>query len=105
MSNRTRWRERVRAWRASGESAADYCDRAGLNPRTLNWWASKLEAEAKSPVPAPARAAATFVELAPIELPRSRGFELEVASVVVRVPTDFEGDALRRLLDALEARQ
>jgi hypothetical protein len=105
VSNRTRWREHVRAWRASGESAANYCDHAGLNPRTLSWWAWKLGAEAKSAPPAPARQTATFVELAPIELSRSHGFEIEVGSVVVRVPADFETDALRRLLDALETRR
>jgi hypothetical protein len=47
--------------------------------------------------------ATTFVELAPVELPSH--FELELGSVLVRVPSDFESDALGRLLDTLEARR
>ena len=105
MSARAKWREHVRAWRASGETAVDYCDRAGLNPRTLRWWAWKLGSEVKSTTPAPTGEAATFVELAPVELATGSGFELEVGSVLVRVPSDFEGPALGRLLDTLEARR
>jgi hypothetical protein len=105
VSTRAKWREHVRAWRASGQSAAEYCRRAGLNPHTLSWWAWKLGRDDKSAPPDRAVKPPTFVELAAIELPSSSRFELEVASVVVRVPFDFQDDALRRLLDTLEARQ
>lgn len=106
MSTREKWRDHVRAWRTSGQSAADYCERAGLNPSTLSWWAWKLGSEAKSkPARSPAPTSASFVELAPVELPSDGRFELELASMVVRVPFDFEPDALRRLLDIVEARQ
>lgn len=36
------WARRVRAWRASGESADAYAERHGWNARTLTWWASQL---------------------------------------------------------------
>lgn len=104
VSARAKWREHVRAWRSSGESAVDYCARAGLNPRTLSWWAWKLKSDRQSASPAAKPSAtATFVELASVELPS--GFELEVGAVLVRVPSDFESGALSRLLDTLEARR
>jgi hypothetical protein len=105
VSAREKWREHVRAWRASGKSAADYCDRAAINPHTLSWWAWKLGSEMKPARPAPARNATTFVELAPLEFPACDKFEIEVGSVLVHVPSNFDGDALRRLLDTLEARR
>ena len=105
MSARAKWREHVRAWRASGETAAVFCDRAGLNPRTLSWWAWKLGNET-TPAVAESRlpTRATFIELAPLELAVGN-FELEVGSVIVRVPIDFDAAALGRLLDVLEARR
>ncbi len=103
MSTRARWREHVRAWRSSGDTAADYSGRAGLNPRTLSWWAWKLGPEAKPAVTTEPKT--SFVEFAPLELASSGSFELELGSVVVRVPFEFEADALERLLDTLEARR
>jgi transposase len=40
------WARRVGAWRRSGESAAEYAERHGWNPRTLTWWASELRRRA-----------------------------------------------------------
>jgi len=105
VSTREKWREHVRAWRASGQSAAEYCGRAGLNPHTLSWWAWKLRSDDKPTRPVRAPEAATFVELTALELPSRGRFEIEVGSVVVRVPVDFEDNALRRILDTLEARR
>ncbi len=34
------------AWAASGRTCKDYSARAGLNPRTLTWWKSKLKGTA-----------------------------------------------------------
>lgn len=41
-ASKSEWIKRVRAWRASGESAGDYSARHGWNERTLTWWASRL---------------------------------------------------------------
>lgn len=105
MSARAKWSEHIRAWRASGETAAVYCERAGLNRRTLAWWASKLQREqprSKGASLTPVRT--SFVEVTPAAV-HAGSFELEVASVIVRVPVDFDAPALDRLLDALEARR
>ena len=37
MAARDRWREHVEQWISSGLTAAEYCDRAGVNPRTLSY--------------------------------------------------------------------
>ena len=112
MPARTKWLKHIRSWKASGDTARVYCERAGINAGTLAWWAWKLRSEGAlaecavdEPGLAPASLSApTFVELAPLELARS-GFELEVAAVTVRVPCDFESDSLSRLLGVLEARR
>ncbi|PRQ08168.1 IS66 family insertion sequence element accessory protein TnpA [Enhygromyxa salina] len=66
----TRWLEHIRAWKASGDTALDYCGRVGLNAGTLKWWAWKLASDVTSIEPAPAAAAPqirpTFVELTPL---------------------------------------
>ena len=33
------WRVHVEAWRASGQSRADYCTAHGLSRKTFGWWA------------------------------------------------------------------
>ncbi|MDC0723649.1 IS66 family insertion sequence element accessory protein TnpA [Nannocystis bainbridge] len=46
------------AWASSGLSCKDYAARAGVNPRTLTWWKSKL-ASVGAAGPAPV----SFVEV------------------------------------------
>ena len=41
MSNRIRasqWRDRVQAWKRSGQTAAEFGARQGVDPRQLHWW-------------------------------------------------------------------
>ena len=97
----TRWLKHIRAWKASGDTALDYCGRVGVNAGTLKWWTWKLDS---AETPAAPQTRPTFVELAPLAVTRS-SFELEVAAVTVRVPYDFDSDALSRLVDVLEARR
>ena len=44
MVRRTRgeWSKLVAEYRKSGQSAAQFASRRGLNPRTLAWWGSRL---------------------------------------------------------------
>ena len=37
------WRARVADWRASGETAEEFCARQGLIANTLRWWVRRLE--------------------------------------------------------------
>ncbi|MFV8754737.1 IS66 family insertion sequence element accessory protein TnpA [Nannocystaceae bacterium ST9] len=93
---KTQWLEHVTKWRASGLSCRRYAERAGLNHRTLAWYASKLRGEAK---------ATDFVELASVELASSEPLVLCVGEFSVRLPSSFEPAALARLLDVLGARR
>jgi hypothetical protein len=38
----TEWANRVRAWRASGATAATYAAQRGWNAGTMTWWASRV---------------------------------------------------------------
>lgn len=97
-----RWRGHIRAWAASGRTCRDYAARAGLNPRTLTWWKSKLKGTAA------AESRPSFVEvteqLGPPVAPGGE-IELEVGGVRVRVRGQVETAALSRVLAALEVRR
>ena len=48
-----KWRERVGAWRASGETAEVFAGKAGFEPTTLRYWASRLKLRKTSLPPTP----------------------------------------------------
>jgi transposase-like protein len=77
----------------SGESLASFAKREGLSPERLYRWRRKLTKQA-------------FVEIerAPVRTEGAGVLEVVVATGrVVRVPPDFDADALQRLLAVLEA--
>jgi hypothetical protein len=43
MSRRAVWVKRVQAWKASGRSAAEFCQGKGFAEGTLRWWGSRLK--------------------------------------------------------------
>ena len=99
---RRRWREgdaRVvaEAWRSSGDSLAAFCRRHELKAQRVGKWARRLDGGS--------------IQFHPVELVRGavRGsnvsLELELArGEIVRVPTGFALDDLRRVLVALDER-
>ena len=95
MADAKTWAQRVRAWRASGETASVFSTRGGFAPSTLRWWASRL-----------GRREAGFVRVvrAP-EVPAAvrDGIELEVGGVRVRVRAGFDRAALTEVLEVLRA--
>lgn len=98
MATRETWAARVREWKRSGLTAADYAEREGLNPRTLSWWSSELGrstlAIARPPV----------VEVMLAQRSAS-GLELILPSgMKIAVPVDFDEATLGRLLTVLEKR-
>src|SRR4051812_30586632 len=101
------WRVHVEAWRASGQSRADYCTAHGLSRKTFGWWAWRLDRQAT------AGPGAHFLHLGitggggphegaptlPTDDPR-----IEIAlpdGVTVRVGRGVDGEALRRVLTVL----
>jgi hypothetical protein len=63
MAARDRWREHVEQWISSGLTAAEYGDRAGVNPRTLSYWKWRLGRESGGSTTS--TSVATFVEVYP----------------------------------------
>jgi len=90
------WAERVRAWRASGESAEDFAEGKGFAGSTLRVWSSRLGQMAgsprlvqlvpRAPVPAPSAASGSLeIEIGEARLRVSRGFDRELLAEVVSV--------------------
>jgi hypothetical protein len=110
-ATRDEWRKRVRAWKASGLSCAQFAGRAGIHAGTLSWWRWKLGTEGSErrggQRRVPPRVA--FVELTPAP-PREAAsgcecLELTVGGITLRVPDRFEAQTLARVLEVLEARR
>jgi len=103
-STAAKWSERVREWRASGETAWEFASGRDFEASTLRWWASRLKTgTAGKPGPYLARVVrrSSMSEAAmPARATRS---ELEVvigaARIVVR--GDFDPELLRQVASAL----
>jgi hypothetical protein len=69
---------------------------SGVPAHTLSWWSWKLRREAED---SPA-----FVEVEVADMETSSAFEVEAPSGhVLRIPSDFDSTALRRLLQVLSS--
>lgn len=97
-SKSRRWSEKearaaLDAHSQSGLSVAEFADREGLDAQRLYSWRRRLSS-------APTRAP-QFIEVKGIAA--DARFEIELRSgYIVRVPSAFDSDALRRLIVALE---
>jgi transcriptional regulator with XRE-family HTH domain len=102
-ATRAEWSKRVARWRASGLTAAEFAQRAGLAVGTLRWWSSRLNRLPQEPARAGALSPLTFVEMTGAV--RAEPFDVALTSGVrLRVPQDFDAAALVRLLDVLRER-
>jgi hypothetical protein len=110
---REEWAKRVDRWRDSGLTTAEFAAELGINPKTLTYWAWTLKREAsgkKRVWPAKKRpAAAGRATPSPgpafVELPHqgsSARFELEVRGRRLLIPSAFDAQQLRALLEILE---
>lgn len=102
------WAEQVERWQRSGVSAREFARKEGVNPKTLGYWRWRLEQESQeteSNGAADGRAV-QFVELGTSGDDKRSVFEFELrGGLRVRIPFDFEREALIRLLDVVEGRQ
>lgn len=108
--DRAEWAKRVERWRDSGLTTAEFAAELGVNPRTLTYWAWALKREAsgaskqrpvKTMTPADAGAPVPgFVEIA--RSPSPGRFELEVRGRRLHIPSAFDAQQLRALLEILE---
>ena len=101
-TTREKWAERVARWKASGQTATQFQAKTGIRAGSLRYWQWRLRKERQ-----PQRARA-FIEVAPATiLPAAAPESLEVVlsrGLRLRVPPRFDADAVRQLVDALEAR-
>lgn len=98
-ATKAQWAERVRRWKASGQTAREFGARGGFNPSTLRWWGSQLRAEL---VRRPA-----FVEVqlaAPSSIPAGTIELVLPGEVRLRVTGVVAPAALRNVLEALGVR-
>jgi transposase len=99
----------VQAWLASGLSCRAFAEQSGLSAATLSWWKRRLESEGVDLNRRRGRSRPAFIEVTPQlaslhESPVEVRVELEIKGVVVRLPSEFHENTLRRVLDVLEAR-
>ena len=94
-STESLWRERVDAWRASGETAAQFAKTHSLSPATLRWWSSRL-----GPSDAP-----RFVRLVPraAASPATPELLVEVGGARIRVAAGFDPTLLADVVRVLGA--
>jgi hypothetical protein len=109
---RGEWAKRVERWRDSGLTLAEFAAEVGISPKTLTNWAWKLKREAKgdgtqlsAPKKRPASATGAPIRPAFVELAGHDSvgrFELEVRGRRLHIPTAFDAQELRVLLEILE---
>lgn len=98
------WSERVRAWRESGATAAEFAEARGYRPKALEWWAGELVRRER------AKVTTKKVPMARVEvIPREQSIRKEVAMEIVvgraRVVVErgFDASLLREVVEALGA--
>lgn len=113
-TSREEWAKRVERWQDSDPTAKEFAAEIGVNPRTLShwkWMLSKGERPTRRPTRRPTkkrgrkRPAVQFTEVTLGPSLDASGIEIVVDSRrVVRVGSQFDDDALRRVLDVVEVR-
>jgi len=106
-ASREDWRKRVERWRDSGLTAEQFASEIGVKATTLKFWKYTFDKEARGQTTSTGTVtqkvtAASFVELQPATR-IDAGFELDLGgNRRLRIPSSFDPDALRRLLDILD---
>ena len=106
MATQVEWAQRLKQWEKSGQSAAEFGAREGIDAKRLKWWRWKLRSQPREPrLPAPVR----FLPVHVVESPVPRGappafIEVVLANGrVVRIAPGFDADTLGRVLAIAEA--
>jgi hypothetical protein len=110
-----KWAERVREWRASGETAERFAEGRQFEASTLRYWASRLKLSAQSPVetappappaPKPTLAMARVVRPRRKSRPAARAaasaeLAISVGTARITVGRGFDAELLREVITAL----
>jgi len=108
-TSRAEWQKRIERWNDSGLSAEQFAAEMGINAGTLRHWKyflGKRASGALASKPTRPIVANSLVEVQPVVAAApTAAFELELgADRRLRIPPQFEADALERLLAVLERR-
>ena len=114
-ATRAEWLERVRSWKASGKSRAEFAEKKAYSERSLGWWAWKLGSEGEDLDAKPKAVAKPtrrqeprpleLVELVQRSEPTAASLRLRVGAVELLVDHGFDRELLGGVLDVLEARR
>jgi hypothetical protein len=96
----TKWAERVRRWRSSGQTAPEFAQGQGFESSTLRFWASRLKQRPESSSPPAARVPMVRVQRASAPVSHEP-MVLAIGSVRVEVRPGFDGALLRKVVRAL----
>jgi hypothetical protein len=98
------WAERVAAFRASDQSAPEWCAAQHLNVKQLHYWKRKFVTEAA----ATTSAASPSPQWLPVVLeepgePRAPGLQIHIGPVQIAVFPGFDAQLLHDVVDTLVA--
>jgi transposase len=105
MATREDWAERVKRWKKSGLTAAEFGEREGIEGRQLHWWKWHLgKKEVPSATELPLRLLPVRVVPArDVGVSKERPLEIVLQSGhVLRVARGFDPVTLRSVLSVLE---
>jgi len=88
------WRERISAWKASGQSLRSFALQSGWRPRQMGYWKKRLEQVSCATPLIPVEIKNVVATPAPITLSNPRGFTLQL-------PGDASATWLAELLRSL----
>ena len=108
-ATRAQWLDRVRAWRASGQSSAEFTKDQGYSAQSLERWAWKFSGEGEELEPKKARRQPKeTLQLVEVMAETHRGSEpltMRVGAVELVLGRGFDPQVLAGVLDVLEARR
>jgi len=100
------WARHVRAWRASGETASEYCEDRGLKLGSLRYWSTRLGRDL-GPVEDESDGVGGGLRLARVEVGdgsvRGSGVRMRVGTITVELERGFDLVTLQQVVEALHA--
>ncbi len=97
----SKWTERVREWRAGGQSAPEYAQGRGFEASTLRWWASRLDRGVLPVSPAKPKPRVRMVRVVRRKGLATDALTVRVGAARVEVRSGFDPGLLRELVSAL----
>jgi hypothetical protein len=102
MADAAVWKKRVSAWRASGLTAAVFCDEQGLVLSSLRYWTQRVRRDDEAAAPPPVRLAQVVRQAEP-PLADVAALVVEVGGARISVARGFDRATLAAVIDVLGA--